>query len=235
MSNSIADNRIDFLDVMASTLHDTKNSLGMLSNTLAEIIERSKKKDVTLFQEFNMLQYEIKRLNHNQIRLLSLYKADRSQFSVNVDLHSVGECIEEIVLQNEPILSSKGIEIEVSCPESLFWAFDRGLASGILDNVLNNAFRYARKKVKLSVSREDSYLLFRLEDDGPGYPETMLDGSGTGHVFKGTVDFDTGSTGLGLYFAALVARSHVNKERKGFISINNGGALGGGVFSFYLP
>ncbi len=235
MSNSTADNRIDFLDIMASTLHDTKNSLGMLSNTLAEIIERSKKRDGTLFREFNMLQYEIRRLNHNQIRLLSLYKAERSQFSVNVDLHSVSECIEEIVLQNDPILSSKGIEIEVSCPETLFWAFDRGLVSGILDNVLNNAFRYARKKVKLSVAKEDSYILFRLEDDGPGYPETMLDGSRKGHVFKGTVDFDTGSTGLGLYFASLVARSHTNKERKGYIAINNGGALGGGVFSVYIP
>jgi signal transduction histidine kinase len=226
---------MDFLDILASTLHDTKNSLGMLSNTLAEVIERYKGQDDSLFREFNMLQYEIKRLNHNQIRLLSLYKAEKSQFTINIDLHSVGECIEEVVLQNDHILGSKGIEIETDCPEGLFWAFDRGLVSGLLDNVLNNAFRYARQKVRISAAREGLYLMIRLEDDGPGYPEEMLLSSRDGCFHKETIDFNTGSTGLGLYFSMLVAGSHTNKDRKGYISIANGDALGGGVFTLYIP
>lgn len=229
------DDKLDFLDILASTLHDTKNSLGMLSNTLAEIIERYKDRDDSLFREFNMLQYEIKRLNHNQIRLLSLYKAERSQFAINIDLHSVSECLEEVVLQNDHILGSKGIEIETDCQEGLFWAFDRGLVSGILDNVLNNAFRYAKDKVRLSVARDGLYLAIRLEDNGPGYPEEMLMDGREGSFRRETIDFGTGSTGLGLYFSMLVAGSHVNKDRKGRITITNGGTLGGGVFTLYIP
>lgn len=230
------DHKLDFLDILASTLHDTKNSLGMLSNTLAEIIERYKGRDDSLFREFNMLQYEIKRLNHNQIRLLSLYKAERSQFAINVDLHSVSECLDEVVLQNDHILGSKGIEIAVDCPEGLFWAFDRGLVSGILDNVLNNAFRYAKDRVRISAAKEGPCLAIRLADDGPGYPEEMLvDGPDGAFRKKETIDFGTGSTGLGLYFSMLVAGSHVNKDRKGYITIANGDPLGGGVFTLYLP
>jgi hypothetical protein len=53
--------------------------------------------------------------------------------------------------------------------------------------------------------------------------------------YKRTIDINTGSTGLGLYFSMLVAKSHTNKDREGYISIVNGGSLGGGVFTIYIP
>jgi len=154
---------------------------------------------------------------------------------INIDYYPVDEFIEDIVLQNEPVLSSKGIEIETDCAEGLFWAFDRSLISGVLDNVLNNAFSYAKDKVRISANREGGYLLLKIEDNGPGYPECMLADNKEGLSYKKTINFDTGSTGLGLYFSMLVAKSHTNKDREGYISIVNGGALGGGVFTIYIP
>ncbi len=227
--------KIDFPDIIASTLHDMKNSLGMLFNTLEEIIEQCKEQSCPSCEGFYMLQYEIKRLNHNMIRLLSLYKAERSQFTINVDFYSVSESIEDVILQSGHILSSKGIEIETDCPEELFWAFDRSLISVVLDNVLNNAFRYAKDKVRISAGEENGYMLIKIEDDGPGYPEFMLVGEQDELSYKKTIDFDAGSTGLGLYFSMLIAKSHVNNDREGYISIVNGSPLGGGVFTIHLP
>ncbi len=224
-----------FIDILASTLHDTKNSLGLLFNTLTNVIERCQKRDDSLSREFNLLQYEIKRLNHNMIRLLALYKAERSQFTVNIDYHSVSECIEDVAMQSEPILCSKGIEIETDCSGTLFWAFDRGLICEILDNVLNNASRYTKDKVRVSAREEDNYLIFRVEDNGPGYPDSMILSSGGSSLRKKAIDFRTGSTTLGLYFAELSAEYHVNKGRKGSICITNGGNLGGGIFKLSLP
>jgi two-component system sensor histidine kinase SenX3 len=224
---------MDFLDILASTLHDTKNSLAMISNTLAEII--AQQQGDSLSREFSVVQYEIKRLNHNQMRLLSLYKAERSQFAINIDYHSVSECIEDVVLQNEPIFSAKSIESEMDCSETLFWAFDRSLISGILDGVLNNVFRYTKDKVRVSARVEGKYLMLRIEDNGPGYRESMLFSGREGTLQKKTIDFNTGSMGLGLHFAQLVAESHKNKDSKGYIAIANGGALGGGVFTLYIP
>lgn len=226
---------MDFLDILASTLHDTKNSLGMISNTLAEIAAQQQEQGDPLSREFSVMQYEIKRLNHNQIRLLSLYKAQRSQFVIDRDYHCVGECIEEVVLQNEPILLSKGIESELDCPGSLFWTFDRNLVAGILDSVLNNTFRYTKDRVRVSAAEEGGYLLLKVEDNGAGYPESMLISGRDGTLQKKAVDFNTGSMGLGLYFARLVAKSHRKGDREGYIALGNGGALGGGVFSLYIP
>lgn len=229
------DNNLNFIDILASTLHDTKNSLGLISNTLSKIIESYQEKDSSLSRDFNLLQYEIKRLNHNQIRLLSLYKAERSQFNVNIDYHSVSECVEDVIMQNEPFFTSKGIETEIDSSEMLFWAFDRVLICGILDNVLMNALRYTKDKVMVSACEAGGYLILKVEDNGPGYPENMLMNAEENRLRNKSVDFNTGSTKLGLYFAKLVASFHVNKERKGYIVLTNGGPLGGGAFTLYLP
>lgn len=229
------EDKMDFLDILASTLHDMKNSLGILFNTLEESVEQCREKECSLYGGFFALHYEIKRLNHNMIRLLSLYKKEKSEFTINVDYYPVDEIIDDIIIQNKPLLSSKGIEIEMDCPEGLFWAFDRSLVSGVLENVLNNSFRYAKDKVRISANKEGEYLMLRIEDNGSGYPKGMLVDDKEELSYKRTIDFDTGSTGLGLYFSMLVARSHTNENRKGYISILNGGALGGGVFTIYIP
>ncbi len=227
---------MDFSDILASTLHDTKNSLGMLFNTLEDMIGQCRDQSCDLYTRFYLLQYEIKRLNHSLIRLLTLYKADNSHLLINIDYHCVSEFIEDIIIQNKPILNSKGIRIEHECPENLFRAFDRGLIEGVLDNILNNAFRYTKDRVKITAREENDYLALSIEDNGAGYPDHMLvSNMPETHRFKKKVDFSTGSTGLGLYFSFLVAGCHKNRNRQGYISIVNGGTLGGGVFTIFIP
>lgn len=224
---------MEFSDIIASTIHDTKNSLGMLLNTLEELAPTFD--DHGASDQFYHLQYEIKRLNNSLIRLLSLYKAEKSQLVTNVDYYSVNEFIEDIAVQHEPLLSSKGIIIDAAVPDGLFWAFDRGLVTGILDNVLNNAFRYTRDRIKLSATAEKGSLIISVADNGVGYPEHMLVYGMNHPKFKEHVNFDSGSTGLGLYFASLVAKMHCKGDRRGSISLINGGEFGGGYFSLVLP
>jgi two-component system, OmpR family, sensor histidine kinase SenX3 len=227
--------KMDFSDILASTLHDTKNSLGLLFNNLEDIITDCREKKCPSHVEFYKLQYEIKRLNHGLIRLLSLYKAEKSQLAINIDYHSIGDILEEVTIQHESLLNARGIRIETDCDPALFWALDRNLIAGVLDNIINNAFRYTKEKVKISSLVENGYLVIRIEDDGIGYPPSMLFNEKNNPEFKKGIDFQTGSTGLGIYFSVMVSALHKNNERLGFISIANGGALNGGVFSIYIP
>ena len=229
------ENKMNFSDILASTLHDTKNSLGILFNNLEDIIVRCKDKNCAEHVEFYHLQYEIKRLNHRLIRLLSLYKAEKSQMSLNVDYHSIRDVLEEVVVQHEILLKSRGIKLTTRCDPALFGAFDRNLIMGVLDNIINNCFRYAKENVEISALNENGYLVMRIEDDGTGYPSSMLFNKDKIPEFKQEVDFETGSTGLGLYFSVMVAVMHTKKEKSGFISIINDEKSGGGIFSIYLP
>ncbi|NLN40094.1 MAG: sensor histidine kinase [Smithella sp.] len=226
---------MSFADILAMTLHDTKNSLGILFNNLEDIIAGCRSQNCAKHAEFYMLQYEIQRLNNSLIRLLSLYKAEKSQLAANIDYHAASDLLEEAAASHEILLSSRGIKLLTQSDDDLFWAFDRSLIEGVVDNVINNAFRYAKATVRISAAQEDGYFVLKIEDDGAGYPPGMLINEEKQPGFRREIDFKTGSTGLGLYFSMMVADMHVNRGKKGFISIVNGGSLGGGVFSIYLP
>jgi len=71
-----------------------------------------------------------------------------------------------------------------------------------------------------------------VEDDGPGFPPSFL---AVSNPTQTGIDFTTGSTGLGLYFARTVAEMHKSRGRTGSLRLENGGAMGGGCFILQLP
>jgi len=226
------DNGLDFSSYLASLAHDMKNSLGMLLNTADEILDGCTPDSCPSYGLLSRLQYESKRASNNLIQLLTLYKIDKSQLTLNIDYQSVYDFIEETVQYNKPLLDSKGIRIEVSCREDLSWFFDRELISGVINNVLNNTFRYTKDAIRISAGESEGFLFVRIEDNGRGYPEYLTNTMPNAPL---KTSFSTGGTGLGLYFASLVVKMHRNKEREGYILINNNGIDGGGCFTIFLP
>lgn len=223
---------IDFASIIASYVHDMKNSLGLLLNTLDDIGNNCDLGRCREIRRFMELQYEVRRVNNDLIQMLALYKMGNRQYCLNISEHQLDEFMEEIVMQHEPLLNQRGIEIETAGPDGLFGFFDRDLVAGVINNVINNAYRYAKDKIRLSANKEDSYLVIRIVDNGRGYPENML----ARQAEEGTgLSFNTGSTGLGLYFASLVARMHRDKGKEGFVTRSNDGINGGGCFTMHLP
>ena len=84
----------------------------------------------------------------------------------------------------------------------------------------------------LSACASDSGVLIRIEDDGPGFPDFLL---ALGNAAQFGISFETGNTGLGLYFADAVARRHQAGDRTGRIQLDNDSQLGGGRFCLELP
>lgn len=227
-----AEKDIDFPAFLASMAHDMKNSLSMLLSTLDEVFSHCTSQNCPSHRPLSQMQYEATRVNNNLIQLLTLYKMDNEQLSINISQYPVLDFLEESVLQNKPLLDYKGIEVSVECDDDLTWFFDRNLIAGVINNVLNNAFRYAKNRIKLRAEDRAGWLVLRIEDDGRGYPEDMLGAAGESST---GVSFRTGSTGLGLYFASIVALAHTNRDREGSVSLSNGGEYGGGCFTITLP
>jgi len=223
---------VQFPAFLASIAHDMKNSLGMLMNTTDEILGNCSGKDCPSHPLLSKLQYEAKRVNNNLIQLLTLYKMDKDQYTLNIGYHSVSEFLDDAALQNRSLLEFKGISVETACSEEVSWFFDGDLVAGVINNVMNNAYRYAHNRIWITAKEEDGYLAIHIRDDGEGYPEHMITG---GAGMSKTVSFSTGSTGLGIYFASIIANMHKNKNRTGFIRTSNCDSNGGGCFSIYLP
>jgi len=225
---------ISFTDLMASSIHDMKNSVNVQVDALEQIAHDAKARgDLDAFNSLVVVIAQAHRVNANLIQLLSLYKFGKSTYPLDIRELSVAELIEESVLQIRSVLDFKGIQLTVDCPAHLDWYFDRDLMTGVLLNALNNACNYTHDRIHVAASVADGLLTLRLEDNGPGYPAQMLNLNPVA-ANKG-VNFFNGSTGLGFYFSAQVAHLHQNQGRHGTLRIENGGAYGGGCFVVTLP
>jgi signal transduction histidine kinase len=225
---------IGFTDFIALAIHDMKNSVSMQVDALEKISGEARQRgDAATVASLGEIIYEANRMNANLIQLLSLYKLGNSIYPMNVVEQSLCDLIEEALLRNKSIMDAKGIAVTVDCDSECYWFIDADLVMGILINALNNAYKYTTDKIRVVAKVENDFLELRIEDNGRGYPESMLRDGGV-LADKG-IDFASGSTGLGFHFAARAAGMHQNQGRRGELLIENGGAYGGGCFVVRLP
>ena len=138
----------------------------------------------------------------------------------------------EQAARNHGLLQARQLELVLQCDESLTGYFDSDLVGGVINNILVNCARYSTHQLILSAQQVEEGICITVEDDGPGYPQEMLNAS----TFAETrTSFSSGRTHLGLMFANKVALMHRNKVRQGFIRLTNDSSLGGGRFRLYLP
>ena len=220
-----------FADILASLIHDMKNSLGMVINTLEEVSGDGQANDPAR-HKMRALQQEAKRLNNNLIELLTLYKIENEHISANIEEWNLSDFLEEIVAENQTSARVKGVRLEWVCDEALSGYFDEGLLRGVINSLIGNGLRYTRTRLLLSADQQDGFLVLRVADDGVGFPEEIL------RAQQARADGEplvTGRTQLGIYFAEMVAALHQSREKSGFIRISNGCPLNGGCFSIWLP
>lgn len=222
---------IDFSTILASSVHDMKNSLAMLLGSLAEVTQQCEPNVCPVQQKLLKIHHEGQRVNRDLIQLLTLYRIGNDQYFLNVDEQMMDEFLQDIALENEEMLCSYGIRLEVECEAELSGFFDHELVSGVINTVIHNAYQYTRDTIRLSIRQTGDYRLITVEDNGLGYPAHMLSTAPP----QGGVSFTRGSTGLGLYFAAQVARLHESRGHRGYTRISNTGIDQGGCFSLYLP
>jgi len=226
------ENTIDFALVLASSVHDMKNSVGMLLASLEVLIEDTPPVNDEQRKRFSTLHYEASRINGELIQLLSIYRMQNHFLPVHVDEHYLMDVFEEQAARNHMLAETKGIELTIECDDDLHWYFDNDLVGSVVNNILVNCMRYTDKRIYMSAEIANDTLCITIADDGPGYPTEMLNRP-TGKVQEAEISKD--ATHLGLYFAECIATFHKQQERQGHIELSNGDPLGGGVFRLFLP
>lgn len=223
---------LDFSLVLASSVHDMKNSLGMLLNTLEGVIADTPAQNEEQAKRFACLQYESSRINVELIQLLSIYNMQNDRMPLHIDENYVIDTLEEQIARNHMLFETRNIEVEVICDEDLNGYFDAELVGGVIHNILVNCARYCKKNMQITAARSEGGLCIAINDDGGGYPPSMISAPGEANA---GVSFSSGSTNLGLFFAFEVAALHCTTDICGRIELANNGPLGGGVFKLHLP
>jgi K+-sensing histidine kinase KdpD len=227
---------IDFSAVLAAAVHDMKNSLSLLIQSVETLGKHVPESLSEAHEDISRTHYEASRLNTNLVQLLSLYRADIEQLPTTIDEYSVEDLLADIASSNRYYCQQQKIELEIHVEDDIFWFLDSELVYLLLNDALVNALRYGKQRVIVSADCQEidghEFLHITIEDDGMGYPEAMLKDS-VSELSPANVK--NGRTGLGLFFARLIAHAHENQGNRGEISLSNGGRLGGSVFSVNLP
>lgn len=233
----------ELLMFLASTVHDMKNSISVLSGTLENLIAGAAPPSVPAapdhpqYEQLGQMLYQTRRLNDNLIQLLALYKeVGKPGYPFDPAAHRVSERADQVKGQARILLQSRGVTLDADFPADAIWTFDEDLIIGVLVHAINNAIRYTRDRIGLTVRIDGDFLELRVEDNGGGFPPAILEaGADAMKTGVNKVNFLSNSSGLGLYFSSEVAKMHKHRQRHGGIALENGGALGGGSFILRLP
>ena len=93
-------------------------------------------------------------------------------------------------------------------PTRIYFNGRKNLIKRCINNLIDNALKYG-KKVNIELSKKNTNIFIKIEDDGPGIPENEYE-----NVFKPFYKIDKGraetksSVGLGLSIASDIIRSH---------------------------
>ena len=222
---------------LASTAHDMKNSISVLSGTLETLIVGASPQTETAYPQMAHMLYQTRRLNDNLIQLLALYKqVGKPEYPFDIQPLEMGSLMEQVVAAGRVLLNSRGITLVADFDPALIWHFDEDLIIGVVGHAINNAVNYTKDTIRIAAAKVGESLEIRVEDNGTGYPAAMLEaGVSAMQGNRAGVNFLTNSTGLGLYFSSEVAKMHKHRDRSGSLRLENGGALGGGCFILTLP
>lgn len=223
---------IDFSTVLASAVHDMKNSLCLLMQSLDNLTEAIPVADTKGQDQLATVHYEAARLNTGLMQMLSMYRAEKSQLPLNIDECYIEDLFDELQAANQSYIRTKNIELTIKLDRDLAWYFDADIIYLLVNDMLINAMRYGNQQIILSAYEESGYLLIQIEDDGPGYPANMLEINQPQLKY---FNVKQGRTGLGIYFARIIAEAHSSDHGLGSIQLTNGGTLGGSVFQLKLP
>ena len=226
-SNKQISTKIDFSSVLAAAVHDMKNSLFLLIQSIESLRDALPTENSGAREQVANVHYEASRLNTNLVQILSLYRSELESIPISAD-----ECFVADLIDDAFYIEQKKIELSVDVDKDVSWYLDSELLYLLINDVIVNALRYGTSLISIRAGIAGDYLSIKIEDDGNGYPEEMLTKS---HSTLSNFELSQGRTGLGLFFAKLIADAHSHNNKAGIISLSNGGSLGGSVFEVKIP
>ena len=149
---------------------------------------------------------------HDKVQLIEK-KADVVEQLINNMFHATLEELEVLKVEPQEELSTcidemfkelqvyGNIHIENQIPQCLLW-MDKLRMVQVIDNIVNNAMKYAKTDVHISYSQRDNGILIRIKDDGPGVPEEDL-AKVSEKFYRGSNVAGEHGSGLGLYLTKM--------------------------------
>ena len=189
----------------ASVSHDLRTPITVLKGYLDYLeknIPQDKLTEDMLFDTVSSMQGAVNRLelyveSVRDIEKIENIEIEKRSENVKLLLNELRSNVLQLAGNKEIIISN---DITVDKIQ-----IDKGVFFRILENLLQNALRYAEKQVSINLSREKDFLTLTVKDDGKGFSAADLEKATT--VFYSN-DKEKQHFGIGLSVCKILCEKH---------------------------
>lgn len=182
-------------ELVAELSHDVKTPVATIK-AACEILQ-VKEKEAAVLEKVELIE---KKANMIEQLIGNLFHATLEELEV-LKVEPVEEASTRI---EEMFLGLKGygnLIIENSIPECLI-IMDALRMNQVIDNLVNNSFKYAKTAIYISFFEETAGIRIRIRDEGKGVPQEELSKL-TEKFYRGSNANGESGSGLGLYLAKV--------------------------------
>jgi signal transduction histidine kinase len=150
--------------------HELKTPLSVLKTSLDVLKYREDLPD-DVKSKLNVMEKNVDKMSKQINQLLLLVKSESSLNNVVKERINLKEFLQQIVDEFKPKAESKGLVLEIDCPEDLFLETEKDTLRVILENLIDNAVKFTEKGKVIVGARKEGRLTIYVQDTGPGIPK----------------------------------------------------------------
>ena len=223
-----------FIEIERENLDQQRNTLADLAHSLKTplAVLRARLDDNAPEAELREdVDTQLRRMNDLvSYQLARAASSGHALFSAPIDIEPHAE---QLVRSLEKVYASKGVLCEFDIADGVQFLGDPGDLQELLGNLLENAFKWARSRVLLTVKPGETApnrrpgLLLAVDDDGPGIPPEKV-----ALVLQRGVRGDERVQGHGIGLAIV---QDIVRAYRGVLDVGASQELGGARFEVQLP
>ncbi|WP_321334667.1 two-component regulator propeller domain-containing protein [uncultured Bacteroides sp.] len=150
--------------------HEIRTPLTLINGPLEAINEMSIQDD-KINKNLSVIGQNTKRLLELTSQLLDFQRIDSRKFQAKFESVDITTLLNEIITSFEPTILQKKKKLLLNIPEKeIRAAVDKEALTKILSNLLNNALKYAEKKIFVELEEDDETFTVRVISDGEKIP-----------------------------------------------------------------
>lgn len=197
------------LSFFSHIVHEIKSPLTVIRTPLdnvmmSENLTVSNQEDLVIIR--NSTQY----LDSLVKQLLDFVRVEKYRYVLDCKIIDIGECLSFLSFNFGELAKAKNIKLTLTCdPEPIYINADEAAIYKIINNLLDNAIKYAESYIKISTVSQDESVVVTISNDGP-----IITASQRTEIFKPFVQYNkdkqlnSQSFGIGLALSKNLAEMH---------------------------
>ena len=141
--------------------------------------------------------------------ILDVEELEKGDLQVERTPVDLGDLVASAVARNAPSIRVRALSVDLRIPDGMQASLDGDLFERVLEHLLDNGVRYARRggRVEVSASKDGGTLEIAVGNDGPPVPASEREAI-FGRHYRAEARRAQVHRGLGLYFCRLAIEAH---------------------------